>query len=217
MGIESASGITAVVLAGGKSTRFGSDKASSPLAGWPMLDWVVRACAEVCAPVVVVHARGQTLPGVSVDVEMAEDFVDGAGPLAGLAAGLRAANTEFAFVTSCDAPLVQPALIRLLVASLDGHDAACPKVDGRLQPLVALYRVPTTLEAAEEALVAGESSLHALLAHLRIAVVNEAAIRAVDPDLGSFVNINRPHLRADAEARLLSAGRSSRERPTADG
>ncbi len=212
-----APGITAIVLAGGKSTRFGSDKASAILAGRPMLDWVVTACAEACAPIVVVRARGQRLPPVGAPIEVIDDFVDGAGPLAGLAAGLRATTTEFAFATSCDAPLLRPELIALLARQIDGFDAACPEVDARLQPLVAVYRVGVALGGVEQALEAGESSLQAALSRLRVAVVNEAAVQVIDPNLDSFLNINRPDVRADAEARLCVGGSAPPQRPMANG
>lgn len=210
-------GITALVLAGGRSTRFGSDKASAVLAGRPMLDWVVTACAEGCSPVIVARARGQVLPAVSVPTEGVEDFVEGAGPLAGLAAGLRATTTEFAFATSCDAPLLRPELIALLARELAEFDVACPEVHGRLQPLVAVYRASSTLLAAEQALAAGDSSLHALLSRLRVEVVAETDLRLADPDLDSFVNMNRPELRTAVEARLLAARREPPERLTANG
>jgi hypothetical protein len=80
-------GLSAIVLAGGRSTRFGSDKASALIDGRPMLQRVVEAVAAVCDEVIVVAAAGGagSLPPYAEPLVIVEDRVEGSGPLAGLA------------------------------------------------------------------------------------------------------------------------------------
>jgi molybdopterin-guanine dinucleotide biosynthesis protein A len=201
--------LTGVVLAGGKSTRFGSDKASALLRGRPLLQWMVDAVTAECAPLVVVRAPGQELPALAwapAPVLVVEDFAAEQGPVAGLISGLRAAKTAAAFVTSCDAPLLRTAVIRGLGEALGESEAAVPRVDGRAQPLLAVYRVAPALRALEAAYQSGERRLIAALAPLQTAWLDDDALRRLDPDLASFRNANRPETLAEIEAVLAASG-----------
>jgi molybdopterin-guanine dinucleotide biosynthesis protein A len=197
--------VTGIVLAGGRSTRFGRDKASALLQGRPLLDWVLASMREVAPRLVVVRAAGQVLPLERPghdDVLVVDDFRPAEGPVVGLLSGLRAVNTPVALVTSCDVPLVQPAVLRLLLDALGGADAAIPVVDGRGQPLVAAYRVRPAVAAVQAALDRGERGLQRALAPLHTAEVTEERIRACDPGLLSFHDLDEPALLEALERRL---------------
>ena len=203
------SGVTGVILAGGKSSRFGSDKASARLLGKPLLQWVVSALEPVCEALVVVRAAGQVLPRIDCarpPVET-EDRYEDKGPLAGLVSGFAMVGTEFAFAVSCDAPLVRPELVQLLHERAASADIACPLVEEHLQPLVALYRVATCLPVFRDCVENGRLKITAAYGRLRLVVVSESDIRAVDPDLRSFRNANRPETLAEI-AGLLQAPES---------
>ncbi|GAB4320673.1 MAG: hypothetical protein Kow0010_00600 [Dehalococcoidia bacterium] len=186
--------LSGIVLAGGKSRRFGSDKASADLLGKPLLQWVVSALEGPCDEVVVVRARNQPLPavGASIPIRMADDLYDGLGPLAGLVAGLAVATGDFCFAVSTDVPLLRPALVELLARRARAADAVCPDVEGFMQPLVAVYRRGACLPAFRRAVEAGQLKITAAYAGLRVDVVNEEDVRTADPDLWSFRNANTP-------------------------
>lgn len=121
----------AIVLCGGHSRRMGRDKATLPFGDETLLERVVRIVSGHVDEVKVVARAGQ---GVEAD---ARD--DGRGPLAGIAAGLAAIESEYAFVTGCDAPFLQPEFIAYLFAQAEGRDAAVPLVDGYHMVLSAVY------------------------------------------------------------------------------
>ncbi len=198
--------LTGVILAGGKSTRFGADKASATLAGRPMLQWVAGALAEAAQDLVIVQAAGQRLPqiDVAVPVTVVEDRWEARGPLAGLASGFPAVATEYCFATSCDAPLLQPGVVRLLVGLAHGHDVALPDVDGFKNPLVAVYRASACIAAFERAVERGELKITNAFSGLDVLVVPEADLRPADPGLLSFRNANRPEALAAIEEHLAS-------------
>ncbi|MBI5947210.1 MAG: molybdenum cofactor guanylyltransferase [Chloroflexi bacterium] len=201
-------GLSAIVLAGGRSTRFGSDKASALIDGRPMLHRVVEAVAAVCDEVVVVAATGGagSLPPYPLPLVVVEDRVQGSGPLAGLVEGMRVARGSLCFATSCDAPLLRPGLVRLLAGQIGEADICCPRVHGRLQPLAAVYRRATCLPVFERNLAEGRLPLLAAYDHLRVVEVDEAASRTVDPALDSFLNVNRPGDLEAVVARLRGRG-----------
>lgn len=185
--------LRAIVLAGGKSSRFGSDKAAATLDGVTFLERVVAACASVCADVIVVLAPGQAPPAIpDVSVTVAHDPVAHEGPLAGLISGLARVTTGWALVCSCDAPLLRPALIELL-SQPRGPDieAVLVEVQGRIQPFPSLVAA-SALPAIQQDFDNGERRIARSLERLRHTVIPEQVLRAVDPALLSFRNINTP-------------------------
>ena len=203
-----AGSLTGVILAGGKSTRFGADKASARLGGRPLLQWAVTALGEACDEIIVVAAPGQALPAVDSTVPLLTvvDRVPGAGPLGGLVTGLAAAANDACFATSCDAPLLRPALVRLLATMAGGIDVVCPYVAGRLQPLASVYATYSCLPILDHEVGSGNLKMTGGFGHLRVRRVAEDELRAADPALDSFINVNEPGLLRQLEARLASRG-----------
>jgi molybdopterin-guanine dinucleotide biosynthesis protein A len=196
---------TGIVLAGGKSTRFGSDKASAMLLGRPLLEWVVDALAIAPGGTVVVRARRQSLPVLPgrADLRVTDDLYEAKGPLAGIVTGFRAVATPLALVISCDAPLVRPELVLAMAQAAEGHDVVLPHANGYPQPLLAMYRVGTCLEPFTEAVERDDLKITRAYAGLHVKVLREDELRAYDPQLLSFRNTNTP----EALAALESAGK----------
>jgi molybdopterin-guanine dinucleotide biosynthesis protein A len=189
----------AIILAGGKSSRMGSPKAALDWHGSTLLRRVTGlAQRTVDGPVVVVRAHGQVLPELQAAVEVVSDAREGRGPLQGLAAGLAAIGerAEVAFVSSTDVPLLHPAFVRRVIdACAADVDVVLPEIHGFRQPLSAAYR--TSLLPEVEGLIAADKLKPAFLFErcrvLRLddaAMLDEAALAALDPDLASVRNLN---------------------------
>lgn len=152
----------AVVLAGGESLRFGSDKALARFRGEPLLAHVLRGlCAAGFEQIALAAKEPRKYAAVVEEIayvqkraiEILADGHPARTPLAGLAAGLRASRSETVFAVAADMPFAaDPALIDALTAALENHDAAVPKAGGSLQPLCALWRRAPCLRIAEELL-----------------------------------------------------------------
>lgn len=202
----------AVVLAGGRSSRFGRDKLAEPVEGRPLLHHAIDAVRSVQPgmEVVVVGAPG-TAPVLPPDVRMVHDPRAFDGPLAGLATGLAALDPEVdrAIVVGGDMPGLVPAVLRRLVAALDadagvdlallGDDTA--GVDGtgalatgalRARPLPAGVRCAPTAAAAIDMLASGERRLRALVARLTTEVIPSATWRALDPAGATLRDVDVP-------------------------
>ncbi|MGE3072990.1 MAG: molybdenum cofactor guanylyltransferase [Dehalococcoidia bacterium] len=204
--------ISGVVLAGGTSRRFGSDKASALLAGRPMLQWVVDALGGVAVEIVISAAEGQVLPDVTcrVPIRVVTDPVKGQGPLVGMLAGLEASTNETCLVVSCDAPLVQPKLLRGLARRLADRqfEGVIPEVGGRLQALMAAYRRSEVVAVMRGSRDSGNLSVSAAVSKLtHVVTIGEAELLAFDPDLRSFMGVNSAEEMARATA--LIRGMSS--------
>jgi molybdopterin-guanine dinucleotide biosynthesis protein A len=211
--------LAGIVLCGGESTRMGRPKAWLDFGGETLLARTVRTVATATAPVVVVAAPLQDLPPLPAGVTIVRDAVGGNGPLQGLAAGLAAIapHAPAAFVSSTDAPFLQPAFIRRL-AGLRGpdHDIVVPRTGGHLHALAAVYGVAALPEIAAS-LAAGRLRLSTLFEHARTLIADEASLlageelRAADPTLRSLRNLNTPE---EYAAALAEAGLSSPPAPS---
>lgn len=210
-----------IVLCGGRSSRMGSPKAWLDFGGESLLARVVRIVRGPCAPVVVVAAPGQDVPPLPPDVAIARDPLEGRGPLQGIAAGLHALlespvgseAVDAAFVTSTDAPFLEPALIaRLAALRSNDHDIAVPHTDGHFHPLTAIYAC-TCLPHVEALLAADRLRPFFLYERVRTIICDaptllaDPDLAAADPALRSFENLNTPEDYARAVRSLqLRAG-----------
>lgn len=182
-------GATAIVLAGGKSSRMGTPKALLLFDDEPLIVHVVTLLRRLFAEVVVVAAPGQDLP--SMPVTLVRDDVAYQGPVGGICYGLRASGGEFSFVTACDSAFLSSRLISHLLSHIPQHDVVVPHWQGRLQPLHAVYR-RSVLPLLEGQLARGELRPVFLFDKVRTRTIDEEEIRRVDPEGWSFFNMNTP-------------------------
>lgn len=187
---------TAVVLAGGKSSRMGRPKALLPFDGEPLIVHIVRALKSMFAEAVVVAAPEQELP--PLPALLVRDEVAYQGPVGGIYYGLKAAQREFCFVTSCDVAFTNLSLISYLISQISNHDVVVPYWQERFQPLHAVYR-RSVLPLLKAQLERGELRPIFLYDKVRTRKIGEAEIRRFDPEGLSFFNMNTP---ADYEAAL---------------
>jgi molybdopterin-guanine dinucleotide biosynthesis protein A len=194
-----------IILCGGKSTRMGVPKASLPFGPETMLQRVVRLLATVVSPIVVVAARGQSLPKLPNEVTVTHDEREQRGPLEGLRAGLKALpnSVDIAYVTSCDVPLLVPGFVERMIELLGDHDIAVMEIDGFPHPLSAVYR-RDTLPHVEALLAQDRLRPVFLFDAVRTRRVRPEEMVSVDPQLRTLQNLNtrEEYLQALSEAGL---------------
>lgn len=186
--------VGAIVLCGGQSKRMGQPKAWLPFGRELLLQRVVHRLSTIADPLVVVRAPGQTLPELPAQTRVIEDAVEHRGPLQGIAHGLAALQgaVDAAFVSSTDAPFVDPALVtRLCELHRPAHDLVVPHAAGRHHPLAALYTL-NILPEIERMLAANQLRLMDVLGRVRTLVVREEELVKLDPRLRFLMNINTP-------------------------
>jgi molybdopterin-guanine dinucleotide biosynthesis protein A len=174
----------------------GRDKATLPFGdGETMLARVIRVLQEVVPPehVVCVAAPGQSLPALPAGTRVVFDEVPGAGPLPGLASGLRAmaGDVEAVYVTGCDSARLAPALVARMFERLGDSEIAAPHDGRHWHPLAGVYRT-TVANRVEELLAAGERRVTAVLETCAARPVPVVELRDVDPELASLATCNTP-------------------------
>jgi molybdopterin-guanine dinucleotide biosynthesis protein A len=179
---------TGVVLAGGKSSRFGSNKALVKLAGKPLIQYPCRILDGLFSKNLLITNTPEQYN--FLDWPTAADIYPGAGPLAGIHAALSAIDTPLIFVAGCDMPFLDQKLITYLHSLAAGFDGVVPHTAKGLEPLHAVYS-RDTVEVIAENLRKGVFKLHDILAGLNIREVGQDEIIANSATgLDSFRNIN---------------------------
>jgi molybdopterin-guanine dinucleotide biosynthesis protein A len=187
--------VAGILLAGGRSRRMGRDKALLPLPGPEHLTFVEhlsRMLATSCTEVVLVARDAeQAAEYAFAGIRTITDETPDVGPLMGLYSGLQAVTATHALVIAVDMPFVQPAVVRLLLSQPLDDALLVPVVNGFQQVLLAVYP-RSILPVVAERLRAGRRDPRSLLEVARVRSIDEAQLRAVDPQLRSFMNINTP-------------------------
>jgi molybdopterin-guanine dinucleotide biosynthesis protein A len=196
---------TGLILAGGRSQRFGSEKAAARLQGSPLLVHAFRRLMPHCRLIGVSAPRLSQAAQLAVEIGAAlvRDPPNApSGPLSGVAAGLAWTQREgedLMLTVPCDAPLLPDDLAPRLLAAVEGRDAAVARTADGLQPLCTVWRT-TLLEPVVEALARGEHPA------VRQVLMQARAAEVTFDDAGAFINVNTPDELARAEQRLRARG-----------
>jgi len=200
--------VTGIVLAGGRSSRMGRDKAFLKIGGQPLVERVIGRLQRLCRETIIVTnspARYAYLPA-----RLVSDVVPGRGPLVGIYSGLRAAQNDLAVVVACDMPFLNASLLQFMVAQAPRYDVVIPRTryeasprglhrhgglpTGRakgLHPLHAVYR-KTCLPPIERLIEENDLRVIAFFSQVRVRYVERHEIVRFDPLQRSFFNVNTP-------------------------
>jgi molybdopterin-guanine dinucleotide biosynthesis protein A len=189
---------SAIILAGGFSSRFGQDKGLLRLADKPLIGHILNAISKtVDEKIVVVSSKSQAenyskVMGSEVKVVIDEGNVQ--SPLVGALKGFKEASNEYSLLLPCDTPLISKDILSLLFDLCPNKNAVIPRwPNGYIEPLQAVYCIKPALEAAKKALNEGKLNMQSMVDKLRgIRYVSTIVLRQLDPELDSFFNVNTP-------------------------
>jgi len=189
---------SAIVLAGGFSSRFGQDKGVLELANKPLIRHVVDAVDPVVDEIIVVTNSEERVKKyakfMASEVRFAVDVGELRSPLIGALTGFGAARGEYSLLLPFDVPFVSREVVSLLFELCQGKAAVIPRwPNGHIEPLHAVYRTEPAFEAAETAVAEGKLQVRAMIEKLRgVRYVSTLVIQQLDPELLTFFNVNTP-------------------------
>jgi molybdopterin-guanine dinucleotide biosynthesis protein A len=168
--------ITAILLAGGKSSRMGADKGFVDLNGAPFISHIIETVKPLVANIMIV-SNGQEYDVFKL--KRVGDIIPDAGPLAGLFSGLFYSETNYNLVLSCDIPLINTAVLNLLIEGVDPEmDVTQIESGGKTMPLIAIYK-KQCMHPCLDHLKQGERRLRTAVASLKTKTITLDA--ALDP------------------------------------
>ena len=199
---------SAIILAGGLSSRFGQDKGLLQLAGKPLIRHVLDAVDSVVDEKIVVVSRREHidkyLKTTGACARVVADKANVHSPLAGALTGFEEAQGEYSLLLPCDTPFASRDILSLLLELCPGRNACVPRwSNGYVEPLQAVYCTQSALEASSVALCTGSLNVQAMLDKLQcIRYVSTLVLKQLDPELKTFFNINTPQDLKRAEQML---------------
>ncbi len=183
---------SAAILAGGENRRMPVPKAFIRVGGQRIIERNLRIMKRLFSEVSIVTHRPELYlyPGVT----LLADIYDTRGPMTGVFTALLNSSVPWVFISACDMPFVNGAVIEYMASKRDGYDAVVPKSSrarSSAEPLFAFYS-GRLLPSMEKALLSGKKSLKDFLNNKRVQYIPRAEIKGIDPEGLSFINLNTP-------------------------
>lgn len=188
--IKPISRLTPVILAGGKSSRMGQDKAFVKLGNQPMIEVILAKLIPLfCLSPIIIANRPEkyTYLGIQVQADRMPDM----GPLSGIHAGLYYASSPFVFVVGCDNPLLNSAVISYMQNQIANYDIVVPDHGGYCHPLHAIYS-QNCMKAIEAMLRQDNRKLTDLFSKVKVRYIHSDEFVKIPDAEQSFVNVNTP-------------------------
>lgn len=183
--------ISCIVLAGGKGSRLGRNKAEVVIGKKSLFQWVLYRISFLKSEVIVVASNEEFSPWLTgyPDYKVVTDIYPDRGPLVGIFTGLTVAESPYSLVVGCDMPFLNQALLSHMIQVAPGFDVVVPRVGDLVEPLHAVYS-KSCLPLMESMIKQDNLSVHRLLGLVKVRYVDSDEIERFDPEHLSFFNIN---------------------------
>jgi molybdopterin-guanine dinucleotide biosynthesis protein A len=169
---------TGVILAGGRSSRFGANKALSLIRGERLIERLARAMREVAPETLLVTNTPEAY--AFLNMRMVGDLVSGCGPLGGIYTALKSIRTPLSLCVACDMPFVRPAFLRYMVEAAPGYEVVVPVSDHGEEPLCAVYHT-RCLSVIEPRIQAGQYKITGFYDRVRVKRITTEETPLYDP------------------------------------
>ena len=182
--------MTSIILAGGKSSRLGRDKALQAIGDKSLLQWVIDRLIILSSEIIVVTAHGKAIPCSSATrIKTVADIYPSKSPLVGIYSGLMASASPRAIVVGCDMPFLSVGLLKYMAQICSNFDIVIPQIEDKLEPLCAVYS-KNCVAPIRWLLEQNELKISRLFTLVKAKYVEKDEINRFDPEHLSFFNIN---------------------------
>ena len=178
-----------IILAGGRSRRFGTDKALLELDGHTLIERAVSVLRPITDEIIVVTDAMDRFARLVAEVRFVADALPRPSALVGIYSGLLAARQGYSLVVACDMPFLNPRLLRYMVEQSAGCDVVIPRHSRGIEALHAVYS-RSCIGPIEALLLQGDLTISHFFPAVRVCYVDERILNELDPEALSFFNIN---------------------------
>jgi len=199
---------SAIILAGGFSSRFGQNKGLVTLKNKPLIQHVIDAtCNIVDETIIVVSSKTQAEDFTKVtgsETRVIIDINNMQGPLVGASTGFEKAHGKYLLLLPCDTPLISKDILSLLFQLCTNKNAAIPRwPNGYIEPLQSVYQTKPALKSAKKTLDKRRTDMRSMIRKLQnVHYVPTTTLQQLDPELKTFFNVNKPADLKKAESLL---------------
>ena len=183
--------ISCIILAGGKSTRFGHDKILESFGDTSLLEKVISLVDPISKEIIIVTAKERTFARLAnrPGIKIVNDIFPGQGSLGGIYTGLIESKSFYNLVVAADMPFLNGSLLRYMIKVADGYDFVIPRVNDWYEPLHAVYS-KNCIAPINTILERGKKVIVELFNYVKVKFIDIEEIDRFDPKHLSFFNIN---------------------------
>ncbi|MGP8078909.1 MAG: molybdenum cofactor guanylyltransferase [Dehalococcoidales bacterium] len=182
--------VTGIILAGGKSLRFGRNKAVEVIAGKTLLERVVKHLSVITHEIILVTNEDSKLFGEFNFIDVVSDIYPAKGPLGGIYTGLSSSHSSANIVVACDMPFLNTELLEHMVKNFPGFDAVIPRwPNNQIEPLHGVYSIDC-VPVMKKHLENNQLSISDCLKEMHVLYFEKEEFSKFDPEFLSFFNIN---------------------------
>ncbi|MEK6725653.1 MAG: molybdenum cofactor guanylyltransferase [Deltaproteobacteria bacterium] len=193
--------VTGIILAGGKSSRMGRNKALLDFGGRSIIEHTVDLFKSIFPEVILVTNTPEEY--ANLGIKTVTDIFPGKGSLGGIYTGLVHSSHDYSFIASCDMPFLRRELIEFLINLNKGYDVVVPRLRDGHEPLHAVYS-KKCINKIKEMINKGDLRIIGFYPEVRVKEVTEDELAPYISEPSPFVNINTPEEYDDAvKGRLL--------------
>jgi molybdenum cofactor guanylyltransferase len=181
--------VTGIILAGGKSLRFGRNKAMEKIGGMTLVERVINQLSSITREIIVVTNDGSQFAEFHF-AQIVSDIYPAKGPLGGIYTGLSTSHTAANIVVACDMPFLNTALLSHMIKISPGFDAVIPRwPNNQIEPLHGIYS-GSCIPVMKKRLENNQLAISEFLKEMRVRYFTQAEFSKFDPEFQSFFNIN---------------------------
>lgn len=190
--------LTIAIMAGGKSSRMGTDKSFVQLLGKPMIEHLLERVSNLGeSERILITNRPDDY--AALGLPMYGDVLPEKGSLGGIYTAITHSQSEYTLVIACDMPFANPALLKYMIGLCDGaYDVIVPRVENYPEGLHAIYN-KACLGPIRQRLDADQLKVMGFHADVRVRYLDEPEYHSFDPNGLSFFNVNTPQELAEAQ------------------
>lgn len=182
--------VSAIVLAGGGSTRMGKNKALLQLGKKTMIERIVDTLRPLFSEIILVTNHPEEYHFLKDIIYIKDEkILEERNSLIGIYSGLLAANNPYAFVVPCDMPLLNQGLIKYMIDKLGDEDVFIPLIEGHYQPLHAIYS-KGCIEPIRKLLDQQKYKIINFFHEVSIRTIDEDTVKRFSKEFTCFLNVN---------------------------
>ena len=178
--------ITAAILCGGKSTRIGREKAFTLLNNIPIFEHVLEKLKNIFSKIII--SSNNPMLFEKYNIPIVEDIAKNKDAIGGIYSILKYMDTEYAFIVACDMPFIDEKAVEILIKNINDNDIVIPRINGRFQPLFAIYS-KNALPEIEKSIKENNLKITSILDKSKTKVVSDSYFQSINIEK-NFFNIN---------------------------
>ena len=182
--------ITGIILAGGKSTRIGVNKALLKIGRKTIIDNIISRISPLFSKIILITNYPDEFCFLKKNsISLFPDVISGANSMGGIYSGLSHSKTRYNFLFACDMPFVNPELVSYMIKGIQGNDIVIPEGKTGYEPLHAIYS-KNCLKSFKKLIQKGDLKITNIFKFVKVKVITQKEVSRFDPEGIAFFNVN---------------------------